>query len=120
MIHVVDNHDDPSKPWVIDPDNLDRNKPVLPDKIIYRGVEIHLPPTEARILDILRRNQGEYVSAKELIGKLWHHTPTRLLKDRLAVYLYYLRSRCPGMIENERGVGWRVPKWKEAALKTIT
>ncbi len=84
----------------------------LERQAVYRhGQEIHLTPTEFRLLDCLVRNQGRVVSHDELLKEVWG-TAYKSATVLLSVYISYLRDKLedtpgdPQYVRNKWGVGY--------------
>jgi len=81
-------------------------------KVIVRGKEIHLRPTEYRLLYHLVSNAGRVVTHETLLRKVWGYE-YRNEDQYLWLYITYLRqklgdnSREPKYILGERGIGYR-------------
>lgn len=79
-------------------------------RLLIEGHQLHLSPTEARLLTTLRNHAGTFVPASTLQQVLWeeHAQPSRLrfhishLRQRLAVFDDEIR------IETQRGYGYRL------------
>lgn len=85
-------------------------------QIFRTGQEIHLTPTEFRLLECLVRNQGQVVHHDELLKRVWG-TAYKSATVLLSVYISYLRDKLeekpgePEYILNKWGVGyWFAPR----------
>lgn len=76
------------------------------------GEEVHLTPTEWRLLEVLVRNRGRLVSQQKLLGDVWgpaYHDETNYLR----VYVANLRRKLeitpsqPSHLLTEPGMGYR-------------
>lgn len=80
-------------------------------KLDKKGVTSSLTPTEARLLYILMRHQGETVETEFLLRRMWPREIT--YEDRLHVYVHRLRNKLKEVggshqyVISERGVGYR-------------
>ncbi|WP_067548245.1 response regulator [Nocardia crassostreae] len=81
-------------------------------KVIRHGKDVHLPPTEWGVLEMLVRNQGKLVGRRELLREVWgpaYATETHYLR----VYLAQLRRKLeddpsqPKHLLTEAGMGYR-------------
>jgi DNA-binding response OmpR family regulator len=88
-------------------------------KVIVRGQEMHLRPTEYRLLQQLVTNAGQLLTHETLLSRVWgpeyrdeHHY--------LRLYVTYLRQklekdpRNPEYILSERGLGYRFKEFDTA------
>ena len=85
----------------------------LADKrVSVGGGEVHLTPTEWRLLEVLVRNRGRLVSQQQLLGDVWgpaYHDETNYLR----VYVANLRRKLeatpsqPDHLITEPGMGYR-------------
>jgi len=81
-------------------------------KVIVRGKEIHLRPTEYRLLYHLVSNAGRVVNHETLLRKVWGYE-YRNEDQYLWLYITYLRQKLgdnprePKYILGERGIGYR-------------
>jgi two-component system KDP operon response regulator KdpE len=85
----------------------------LADKrVSVGGAEVHLTPTEWRLLEVLVRNRGRLVSQQQLLGDVWgpaYHDETNYLR----VYVANLRRKLeatpsqPDHLITEPGMGYR-------------
>lgn len=82
-------------------------------QVLRRGVEVHLTPTEYRLLLLLARNAGRVLTHGQILREVWgpaHTTQTEYLR----VYMLQLRRKLeddptrPRLIVTEPGVGYRV------------
>lgn len=81
-------------------------------KVIVRGQEIHLRPTEHRLLYHLVNNAGKLLSHETLLSRVWG--PEYRDEDQyVRLYITYLRQKIeedpknPRYILSERGLGYR-------------
>ncbi|RLC60206.1 MAG: hypothetical protein DRI80_11265 [Chloroflexota bacterium] len=80
-------------------------------RVIAAGREIHLTPTETRLLYILMRNADRTVTLDFLLRRLW--PLEEVFEDTLRVHVHRLRRkiepdpRRPCYIVTERGQGYR-------------
>lgn len=81
-------------------------------KVIKKGSEVHLTPTEWGMLEMLVRNRGKLVGREELLKEVWgpqYATETHYLR----VYLAQLRRKLednpsqPRHLMTESGMGYR-------------
>jgi len=81
-------------------------------KVIVRGKEVHLRPTEYRLLYHLVSNAGRVLTHETLLRKVWGHE-YRNEDQYLWLYMTYLRQKLednpkrPKYILSERGIGYR-------------
>jgi DNA-binding response OmpR family regulator len=81
-------------------------------KVIVRGKEVHLRPTEYRLLYHLVSNAGRVLTHETLLRKVWGYD-YRDEDQYLWLYMTYLRQKIednprePKYILGERGVGYR-------------
>jgi DNA-binding response OmpR family regulator len=88
-------------------------------KVVVRGQEVHLRPTEYRLLQQLVTNAGQLLTHETLLSRVWgpeyrdeHHY--------LRLYITYLRQklekdpRNPEYILSERGLGYRFKEFDAA------
>ncbi len=81
-------------------------------KVVVRGKEVHLRPTEYRLLYHLISNAGHVLTHEELLRKVWGHE-YRDEDHYVWLYITYLRKKIekdpkkPEYIIGERGVGYR-------------
>jgi DNA-binding response OmpR family regulator len=81
-------------------------------KVIVRGNEVHLRPTEYRLLYHLVSNAGHVLTHETLLRKVWGYD-YRDEDQYLWLYMTYLRQKLednpkePKYILGERGVGYR-------------
>lgn len=81
-------------------------------QVVMDGEEIHLTPTEFRLLEFLARNQGKVVSHRKILQAVWgaEYGDER---EYLRVYISQLRHKIereplnPNHILTEPGVGYR-------------
>jgi two-component system KDP operon response regulator KdpE len=81
-------------------------------KVIVRGKEVHLRPTEYRLLYHLVNNAGRVLTHETLLRKVWGYD-YRDEDQYLWLYMTYLRQKLednprePRYILGERGIGYR-------------
>jgi len=81
-------------------------------KVIVRGKEVHLRPTEYRLLYHLVSNAGRVLTHETLLRKVWGYD-YRDEDQYLWLYMTYLRQKLednpkePKYILGERGIGYR-------------
>jgi len=81
-------------------------------KVIVRGEEVHLRPTEYRLLYHLVSNAGRVLTHENLLGRVWGYE-YRDEDHYLWLYITYLRRKIeedpkhPKYILGERGIGYR-------------
>ena len=81
-------------------------------KVIVRGKEVHLRPTEYRLLYHLLSNAGRVLTHETLLRKVWGYD-YRDEDQYLWLYVTYLRQKLednpkePKYILGERGIGYR-------------
>ncbi|MCD6300007.1 MAG: response regulator transcription factor [Dehalococcoidales bacterium] len=87
-------------------------------KIIVRGQEIQLRPTEYRLLYQLVNNAGKLLSHETLLSRVWG--PEYRDEDHyVRLYITYLRQKIekdpknPKYILSERGLGYRFKEFKQ-------
>lgn len=94
--------------WVDDNLSIDFSR----RKVTVRGKEVHLRPTEYRLLYHLVGNAGRVVTHETLLRRVWGHE-YRDEDHYLWLYITYLRQkieedpRHPKYILSERGIGYR-------------
>ena len=85
-------------------------------KVIVAGEEVHLRPTEYKLLHHFINNPGKLLSHENLLSKVWgpeYRDDTQLLR----LYVNYLRKKIeadaanPRYIFNERGIGYRFTEY---------
>lgn len=85
-------------------------------KVIVGGEEVHLRPTEYKLLHHFINNPGKLLSHENLLSKVWgpeYRDDTQLLR----LYVNYLRKKIeadpanPRYIFNERGIGYRFTEY---------
>lgn len=85
-------------------------------KVIVDGEEVHLRPTEYKLLHHFINNPGKLLSHENLLSKVWgpeYRDDTQLLR----LYVNYLRKKIevdaanPRYIFNERGIGYRFTEY---------
>ncbi|MBQ7568396.1 response regulator transcription factor [bacterium] len=85
-------------------------------KVIVDGKEVHLRPTEYKLLHHFINNPGKLLSHENLLSKVWgpeYRDDTQLLR----LYVNYLRKKIevdaanPRYIFNERGIGYRFTEY---------
>ncbi len=75
------------------------------------GVQVHLTPTETKLLYILLRNAGHVVTTSYLLTRLW--PLDEAFEDKLRVHVRRLRAKLevdpgrPEYVVTERGTGYR-------------
>jgi len=87
-------------------------------KVIVRGQEIQLRPTEHRLLYQLVNNAGKLLSHETLLSRVWG--PEYRDEDHyVRLYITYLRQKIeedpknPQYILSERGLGYRFKEFKQ-------
>jgi two-component system KDP operon response regulator KdpE len=81
-------------------------------RVVVRGSEVHLRPTEFRLLYHLVSNAGHVLTHESLLRKVWGHE-YRDEDHYVWLYITYLRKKIekdpknPEYIIGERGVGYR-------------
>jgi len=87
-------------------------------KVIVRGQEIHLRPTESRLLYQLVNNAGKLLSHETLLSRVWG--PEYRDEDHyVRLYITYLRQKIeedpknPQYILSERGLGYRFKEFNQ-------
>jgi len=91
-------------PKVLGPLSLDPIKQIA----TIHSDNLQLTATEFKLLQALADRPGKVVSTTRLLSNVWglQHDPQ---SNRVAVYMKKLRQKLPkGMIENRRGVGYRL------------
>ena len=85
-------------------------------KVIVAGEEVHLRPTEYKLLHHFINSPGKLLSHENLLSKVWgpeYRDDTQLLR----LYVNYLRKKIeadpanPRYIFNERGIGYRFTEY---------
>jgi DNA-binding response OmpR family regulator len=80
---------------------------------VFRGKqEIHLTPTEYRMLDLLMRRQGGAASRRAIIAAVWG-PEAQVEENTLDAFIRLLRSKIdvgnkPSLIHTVRGLGYRL------------
>lgn len=88
-------------------------------KVLVRGKEVHLRPTEHRLLYHLVSNAGHVVTHESLLRKVWGHE-YRDEDHYVWLYITYLRKKIendpkhPEYILGERGIGYRFKEFPRA------
>jgi len=81
-------------------------------RVVKGGEEIHLTPTEFRLLSALMENADQVVSNKELLNRVWGWE-FRNDVDYPRIYIWHLRRKIdpdpkrPTYIRTEYGIGYR-------------
>jgi len=99
------------------PDGVFESGPLRVDlerrRVSVDGAEVHLTPTEYKLLVVLVKNAGRVVTQRQLLREVWG--PWSPERNRyLHVYMTYLRRKLepPGgrhrLFETEMGVGYRL------------
>jgi DNA-binding response OmpR family regulator len=87
-------------------------------KVIVRGKEIHLRPTEYRLLYHLVSNAGRVLTHETLLKRVWGYE-YRDEDHYLWLYITYLRQKIeedpkhPKYILGERGIGYRFKEFRK-------
>ena len=87
-------------------------------KVIVRGREVHLRPTEHRLLYHLVSNAGHVLTHETLLRKVWGYD-YRNEDQYLWLYVTYLRQKLednpkePKYILGERGIGYRFKEFSK-------
>ena len=87
-------------------------------KIVVRGKEVHLRPTEYRLLYQLVSNAGRILTHETLLRRVWGHE-YRDEDHYLWLYITYLRQKLeedpkhPKYILSERGIGYRFKEFEK-------
>jgi len=82
-------------------------------RVTVAGIEIHLTPTEYRLLSVLIRSAGRVITSRQLLREVWG-TPYEEQTGYLRVYMKKLRYKIerepanPKYLINEAGVGYRL------------
>jgi len=80
----------------------------------YRGTVTSLTPIETRLLQTLMQNLGRVVSRRELIRAVWADEQPDDDRNRLDVYIHFLRRKVepdpqsPTLIITRRGLGYEL------------
>lgn len=88
-------------------------------KVIAKGKEVHLRPTEYRLLYHLVSNAGRVFTHETLLRKVWGYE-YRDEDQYLWLYITYLRKKIeedpkhPKYILGERGIGYRFKEFEKA------
>jgi two-component system KDP operon response regulator KdpE len=81
--------------------------------VVVRGKEVHLAPTEYRVLEILVRHAGRVVTYRQLLERLWDTSQGQQVQT-LRVYMTQLRHKLerqparPKYLVTETGIGYRL------------
>lgn len=82
-------------------------------KVVLLGRELHLTPTEYRLLILLARNAGKVLTHRQILKEVWG--PTHAAETHyLRVYMAQLRRKVendparPRLLTTEPGVGYRM------------
>jgi len=100
--------------WVDDSLSIDFSR----RKVIVRGKEVHLRPTEYRLLYHLVSNAGRVLTHETLLRRVWGHE-YRDEDHYLWLYITYLRQKIeedpkhPKYILGERGIGYRFREFEK-------
>jgi two-component system KDP operon response regulator KdpE len=87
-------------------------------KVLVRGQEVHLRPTEYRLLYQLVNNSGQLLTHETLLSRVWgpeYRDETHYLR----LYITYLRQKLekdpknPKYILSERGLGYRFREFQQ-------
>jgi len=87
-------------------------------KVVVRGKEVHLRPTEYRLLYHLISNAGHVLTHETLLRRVWGHE-YRDEAHYLWLYITYLRQKLeedpkhPKYILGERGIGYRFKEFEK-------
>ena len=87
-------------------------------KVLVRGKEVHLRPTEYRLLYQLVSNAGRILTHETLLRRVWGHE-YRDEDHYLWLYITYLRQKLeenpkhPKYILGERGIGYRFKEFEK-------
>jgi two-component system KDP operon response regulator KdpE len=87
-------------------------------KVIVRGGEVHLRPTEYRLLYHLVSNAGRVLTHENLLRRVWGYE-YRDEEHYLWLYITYLRRKIeedpkhPKYILGERGIGYRFKEFRK-------
>jgi len=87
-------------------------------KVTVRGTEVHLRPTEYRLLYDLVSNAGRVLTHETLLRRVWGHE-YRDEDHYLWLYIRYLRQKIeedpkhPKYILSERGIGYRFTEFEK-------
>ncbi len=87
-------------------------------RVTVRGKEIHLRPTEYRLLYHLVSNAGRVLTHETLLRRVWGHE-YRDEDQYLWLYITYLRRKLeedpkhPNYILGERGIGYRFKEFEQ-------
>jgi two-component system KDP operon response regulator KdpE len=82
-------------------------------KVVVQGAEVHLTPTEYRLLTILFKNAGKVLTHRQLLREVWGPDSSQET-HYLRVYINQLRRKLgdtaarPRLILTEPGVGYRL------------
>jgi two-component system KDP operon response regulator KdpE len=82
-------------------------------RVVVRTVEVHLTPTEYKLLTTLIRHAGRVVTHRQLLTEVWGTVHARRT-HYLRVYMGQLRAKLevdaahPRLLLNEPGVGYRL------------
>jgi two-component system KDP operon response regulator KdpE len=80
---------------------------------VVQGAEVHLTPTEYRLLTILFKNAGKVLTHRQLLREVWGPDSSQET-HYLRVYINQLRRKLgdtaarPRLILTEPGVGYRL------------
>jgi DNA-binding response OmpR family regulator len=76
------------------------------------GRLVRLSPLATELLAVLLvRDPAGFVSLNDLIEALWHPDLEPEYPDRVVSHYVIALRRLGIPIENERGFGWRIPRW---------
>ena len=82
-------------------------------RVTVRGAEVHLTPTEYRLISVMVRSAGRVVSSRQILRQVWG-TPYEDQMGYLRIYMKKLRHKIeaepaqPKYLVNEPGVGYRL------------
>ena len=80
---------------------------VLRHRVLVKGKEVKLSPTEFRLLMVLTQNDGIVISVNHLLDLIWGNT--EVSEANVREYIYLLRKKLGGfqLIETVREFGYR-------------
>jgi two-component system KDP operon response regulator KdpE len=111
-------HPEPDTPvFLSGPLQVDR----VARRVLVKGQEIHLTPTEYSLLSVLVRYAGKIVTHRQLLREVWGPAAEEQ-SQYLRVYMAHLRKKLepdpssPCLLKNEPGIGYRLVEKNSPSL----
>lgn len=85
-------------------------------QVFVNGRQIHLTPTEGKVLSCLAHNCGKMLTQEAIMQQVWGSEAKYIDDSTLKRYIYQLRAKLgdnsenPQLIFNERGLGYKLIK----------